>query len=162
MKKHFNIADMYEMVADKVPARDALVSLLGAGPGLVPVWEAFDQHGLIVDLKTAERFPSGISDSHGRQGAVYAAAHGNYGMRFAYVKPSVGKKDGKAVAVYEMSGDDVHRHLEALRQIAIRLGRFLSISGDPDELAGLMVPDYDAFYWNNTTTRANGTAVYGF
>lgn len=25
MKKHFNIADMYEMVADKVPARDALV-----------------------------------------------------------------------------------------------------------------------------------------
>ncbi len=25
MTKHFNIADMYEMVADKVPARDALV-----------------------------------------------------------------------------------------------------------------------------------------
>ena len=25
MAKHFNIADMYEMVADKVPARDALV-----------------------------------------------------------------------------------------------------------------------------------------
>ena len=25
MKKHFNIADMYEMVADKVPGRDALV-----------------------------------------------------------------------------------------------------------------------------------------
>ena len=25
MKKHFNIADMYEMVADKVPSRDALV-----------------------------------------------------------------------------------------------------------------------------------------
>lgn len=122
----------------------------------------FDQHGLIVDLKTSERFPSGINASHGRQGAVYAKAHGNYGMRFAYVKPSPGKKDGKAVAVYEMSGDDVHRHLEALRQIAIRLGRFLSISGDPDELAGLMVPNYDAFYWANATTRANGAAVYGF
>ena len=25
MAKHFNIADMYEMVADRVPARDALV-----------------------------------------------------------------------------------------------------------------------------------------
>ena len=25
MPKHFNIADMYEMVADKVPARTALV-----------------------------------------------------------------------------------------------------------------------------------------
>ena len=122
----------------------------------------FDQHGLIVDLKTAERIPSAISDSHGRQGAVYARAHGNYGMRFAYVKPSAGKTDGRAVAVYEMSGDDVRRHLEALRQIAIRLGRFLSISGDAGELSGLMVPNYDAFYWNNATTRANGAAVYGF
>ena len=31
-------------------ARDALVSLLGAGSGLVPVWEALDQQGLIVRL----------------------------------------------------------------------------------------------------------------
>ena len=31
-------------------ARDALVSLLGSGVGLVPVWEALDQHGLIVRL----------------------------------------------------------------------------------------------------------------
>lgn len=31
-------------------ARDALVSLLGSGTGLVPVWEALDQHGLIVRL----------------------------------------------------------------------------------------------------------------
>lgn len=75
-------------------------------------------------------------------------------MRFAYVKPVAGKKDGRAVAVYEMSGDDIHRHLEALRQIAVRLGRFLSLSGDREELAGLMVPNYDTFYWNNATTRA--------
>lgn len=31
-------------------ARDAFVSLLGSGPGLVSVWEALDQHGLIVRL----------------------------------------------------------------------------------------------------------------
>lgn len=31
-------------------ARDAFVSLLGAGPGLAPVWEALDRHGLIVRL----------------------------------------------------------------------------------------------------------------
>ena len=31
-------------------ARDALVSLLGAGPGLVPVWEALDRRGLITRL----------------------------------------------------------------------------------------------------------------
>ena len=122
----------------------------------------FDQHGLVVDLKTAERLPSSISDSHGRQGAVYARAQGNYGMRFAYVKPVAGKKDGRSVAVYEMSSDDITRHLEALRQIATRLGRFLALSDDPHELAGLLVPDYDRFYWNNATTRANGATVYGF
>ena len=122
----------------------------------------FDQHGLIVDLKTSERLPSTISESHGRQGALYASAHGNFGMRFAYVKPTVGKKDGRAVAVYEMSGDDVRRHLEALRQIAIRLGRFLALSADAEELAGLLVPNYDAFYWNNAITRANGATVFGF
>ena len=75
-----------------------------------PDW-VFDDHGLIVDLKTTERLPSSISDTHGRQGAVYAKAHGNYGMRFAYVKPVAGKKDGRAVVVYEMSADDVRRHL---------------------------------------------------
>jgi [protein-PII] uridylyltransferase len=31
-------------------ARDALVSLLGSGAGLIPVWEALDRHGLIVRL----------------------------------------------------------------------------------------------------------------
>lgn len=31
-------------------ARDAFVSLLGSGPGLVAVWEALDQHGLIIRL----------------------------------------------------------------------------------------------------------------
>jgi hypothetical protein len=41
----------------------------------------FDEHGLIVYLRTPERLPSAISDTHGRQGAVYAKAHGNYGMR---------------------------------------------------------------------------------
>lgn len=122
----------------------------------------FDPHGLVVDLKTAERLPSRISETHGRQGAVYAKAHGNYGMRFAYVKPSAGKTDGRAVAVYEMSGDDIRRHLEALRQIAIRLQRFLALSADAEELAGFLVPNYDAFYWNNATTRANGAQVFGF
>jgi hypothetical protein len=122
----------------------------------------FDQHGIVLDLKTSERLPSSISNSHGRQGALYARAYGNYGMRFAYVKPVAGKKDGRAVAVYEMTAQDITRHLDALRQIAIRLGRFLALSSDAGELAGLLVPNYDSFYWNNATTRANGIAVYGF
>lgn len=122
----------------------------------------FEQHGLIIDLKTGERLPAAISDAHGRQGAVYARAHGNFGMRFAYVKPAAGKKDGRAVAVYELSADDIHRHIAALREIALRLGRFLALSHDARELAGLLVPRYDDFRWSNPVARAQGATVYGF
>lgn len=122
----------------------------------------FDQHGIVVDLKTGERLPSGISNPHARQGAIYAKAHGNYGMRFAYVKPTPGKKDGRSAAVYEMSGDEVHSQLNALREIATRLGRFLSISKDPQELAGLLCPNYESFYWSNPTARENALKVFGF
>jgi hypothetical protein len=122
----------------------------------------FDQHGLIVDLKTAERLPSAISDTHGRQGAVYAHALGNHAMRFAYAKPMPGKKDGRAVNVFELDRQEVVRHLAALREIALRLGRFLALSSDPRELSGLLVPNYDAFFWSSPGTRAAGAAAYGF
>lgn len=122
----------------------------------------FDQHGIVVDLKTSERLPSGISNAHGRQGAIYANAHGNYGMRFCYAKPVASKKDGKAVAVYEMTGDERQKHLNALMQIARRLHRFLSLSQDPHELAGLICPNYESFYWSNAQTRADGEKIFGF
>ncbi|MDE2284739.1 MAG: PD-(D/E)XK nuclease family protein [Hyphomicrobiales bacterium] len=122
----------------------------------------FSQHGLIVDLKTTERFPSQIGNSHGRQGAVYASAHGNFGMRFAYAKPAPGKTDKRQVTVYEMSGDDVRQHLAALRTIAHSLGRFLAVSNDPHELAGLIVPDFDSFWWSEPAERAAGREVFGF
>jgi len=122
----------------------------------------FSAHGLIVDLKTTERLPSAIGASHGRQGAVYAAAHGNFGMRFAYAKPAPAKGDGRQVQVLEMSGDDVRAHLAALRLIALSLGRFLALSHDARELAGLIVPDFDSFYWSDPTVRAGGRDVFGF
>jgi hypothetical protein len=122
----------------------------------------FDQHGLIVDLKTGERLPPSISLSHARQGAVYAKAHGNYGMRFAYVKPVAGKKDGRAICVYELDRAEIDRQLIALRQVALRLERFLRLATDPRELCGLLVPDYERFHWNNAVTRAHGAEVFGF
>ena len=122
----------------------------------------FSAHGLIVDLKTTERLPSAIGASHGRQGAVYATAHGNFGMRFAYAKPGPAKGDGRQVQVLEMSGDDVRAHLAALRLIALSLGRFLALSHDARELAGLIVPDFDSFYWSDPSVRAAGRDVFGF
>lgn len=122
----------------------------------------FSDHGLIVDLKTTERFPSQIGEAHGRQGAIYAVAHGNFGMRFAYAKPAPGKNDPRQVAVYEMSGDDVRRHLSALRAIALSLGRFLAMSNDAHALASLIVPDFESFWWGEPATRAAGREVFGF
>jgi hypothetical protein len=126
-----------------------------------PDW-TFDQHGLLLDLKTQERLPSAISEAHARQGAVYARARGNYGMRFAYARPSGNKASARSIVVYELPADDLRRHLEALRQIAIRLGRFLALSDDPHELAALLVPDFDHHWWKNPVTRAHGAAVFGF
>ena len=60
-----------------------------------------------------------------------------------------------------MSAQEIRDHLAALREIALRLERFLALSSDPEELAGLLVPDFDAFWWNHPITRANGAAVFG-
>lgn len=122
----------------------------------------FDQHGMVVDLKTTERLPSSLSVAHARQGAIYAKAHGNYAMRFAYVKPKASKSDGRSCIVLELDRETVNAEIAALTNIAQRLNRFLSLSKDPHELAGLLIPNYESFYWNNPATRAQGLSVFGF
>lgn len=112
----------------------------------------YDQHNMVVDLKTQLRLSSSISPAHARQGAIYV--YGTNGeMRFTYATP-------KKAATYRL--EDVPQHIEALRQIAIRLGRFLALSRDPHELAGIVCPNYESFYWNDTRARAHGREVYGF
>ena len=113
----------------------------------------FHSHGIIVDLKTSSTLPSAIKVSHARQGAVYARAFGNYAMRFCYV---TAKKS--AVYVLENPAD----HLAALANIARRLDRFLAVSADPAELAAIVCPDYDSFYWSAPEARANGLKTFGF
>jgi len=59
----------------------------------------FQDHGIIVDLKTQLRLASKISPSHARQGAIYSQSRGNnVDMRFAYVTP-------KKQAVFSMETD---------------------------------------------------------
>lgn len=120
----------------------------------------FEDHGLIVDLKTTARLPSKISDAHMRQGAIYSAAHSNFGMRFCYTKPAPGK-DGISSRVYEMDAAQVKQSLAELTHIATRMERFLSLSKDREELAALVVPDYSQFFWNDDN-RAAARAVFGF
>lgn len=113
----------------------------------------FHAHGMIVDLKTSSTLPSAIKVSHARQGAVYAKAFSNYAMRFCYATP-------KKSAVYEL--ENAADHLAALANIAQRLERFLRISADPHELAALVCPDYESFYWSSPVARANGLRTFGF
>lgn len=114
------------------------------------VW---DTHGIIVDLKTQLRLSSEISETHARQFALYQHAHGNYEVRAAYVTP-------KKIGVYVLQNG--RQHLEALRQIFLRMERFLSVSKDPQELAGIVCPDYSTFWWSDPATRSTGMKVFGF
>ena len=113
----------------------------------------FGAHGVIVDLKTSSTLPTAIKVAHARQGAVYARAFSNYAMRFAYVTPKKG-------AMYQL--DDVAGNLAALSNIARRLERFLAVSKDPAELAAIVCPDYESFYWSTPEARGAGRRAFGF
>jgi hypothetical protein len=114
----------------------------------------FPQHGIVLDLKTQLRLQSSISPSHARQGAIYVRARGNnVDMRFAYATP-------KKIAVYPLERA-AERWAEVLN-VAHRLERFLSLSKDRDELAGIVAPNYDSFYWNEASARQRGLQLYGF
>lgn len=126
-------------------------------PGIpVPIKGIIDygwtEHGIILDLKTSDRLPSAISAAHARQGCIYVFGT-NQQMRFSYVTPA-------KIGVYAL--EEPNKHIEALRQIANRLERFLSISDDPEFLTGLLAPNYDDFRWNDPRQRAVGREVFGF
>lgn len=112
----------------------------------------WSQHGIRLDIKSQLSLSSDISEAHARQIACYLHAS-NYSGRIAYLTP---KKHG----VYECQ--DASKHMAALRHIAMRVERFLSLSKDPAELTALLIPDYGSFYWNDPATRANGREVFGF
>lgn len=114
----------------------------------------WSQHGLLVDLKTLHALPSKIRTSHARQGAFYvAASKGNHEARITYVTP-------KKSATYRV--DEPKRHVEALRLIAMSIQRFVALSTDPLELAGLIGVDFDSFYWSDPATRQAGFEVFGY
>jgi hypothetical protein len=114
----------------------------------------FPEHGIIVDLKTQLRLASQITASHARQGAVYSRAHSdNIDMRFAYTTP-------KKVGVYSL--EDTRARWDEVVNIAHRIRKFLSLSTDKADLAAIIAPNYDNFYWNTNLARAAGRELYGY
>jgi len=113
----------------------------------------YEQHGRIVDLKTQHALTSSIKTPHARQVALYQAASGdNLAAGLLYVTP---KKR------HVLTLENHREHLAALERIARCVGRFLAISDDPHELAGLMMPDTDSFYLNDPTARQHAWEVFG-
>ena len=113
----------------------------------------WDNHGVLIDLKTTHALPSKISTNHARQVALYCAARGdNLDARITYVTP-------KKSATYQL--ENKRQHVEALGKIALSIQRFLSISEDPRYLASHVVPDVDSFYFSDPKARQNAFDVWG-
>lgn len=97
----------------------------------------WEQHGVLVDLKTTEKLPSSIKIPHARQVALYTQSD-NVDARLSYVTP-------KKRATYRL--ENVREHRNALHQIALRVEKFLSLSDDPEFFKSITAPDYESFYW---------------
>lgn len=114
---------------------------------------AWDDLGIVVDLKTTEKLPSSIKVEHARQVALYKATAGdNLEARLTYCTP-------KKVATYRL--DNAKDHLTALVRIAEICERFLSLSDDPDFYVGVTCPDLSSFYWSPSAARQAAFETWG-
>lgn len=107
--------------------------------------------GLIVDLKTTNRMPSKISSSHRKQGALYRAAKGNYGVQFLYTTP-------KRSCFLELEND--RQDLNELRRAFRAMEALCGLSDDRAEIEAILCPDFDSFYWSDQQTRNKGREVF--
>jgi hypothetical protein len=114
---------------------------------------AWEEHGILLDLKTSHALPSKIKVNHARQVALYAACLGDkIDARLTYITP-------KKVMTYQL--ENVPEHVRALERIAFTIQRFLAISDDAKVLASLVVPDTDSFYFSDPVTRQAAFEVWG-
>lgn len=114
---------------------------------------AWEDRGILVDLKTSEKLPSSIKAAHARQISLYAAAiSDNIDPRLAYVTP-------KKRATYRL--ENVRQHREALYRIALAVERFLALSNDPEFFVSITAPDCESFYWNAPQARQSAFEVWG-
>jgi hypothetical protein len=113
----------------------------------------WENHGILIDLKTTHALPNKIKVNHARQVALYAACLGDHiDARLTYVTP-------KKVATYQL--ENVKEHMQALEKIALTIQNFLSLSSDPMELASLVAPDIDSFYFSDPLARQAAFEVWG-
>ena len=110
----------------------------------------WEEHGLVVDLKTTEKLPSAVKISHARQVALYTG--GNLEGRLCYVTPAKS-------AVYKL--ENVQAHRDALYRTALAVERFLELSDDPQFFVSITAPDTESFYFADPGARAQAFATWG-
>lgn len=113
----------------------------------------YEEHGIIVDIKSTLKMSSDASENHSQQVASYCTAiSDNLDGRVTYVTPT-------KAATYSV--ENMRGHVETLVEVARRIDRFLSISDDIDELCSLVTPNYDLFYYD-AATKAAAKEIFGF
>jgi len=158
-KYRADISDMVqlallELVPYGVPS-DAQGFITWQPEGLrLPIVGYFDfkweDHGIIVDLKTTDRMPSEIKVGHARQVSLYAGD--NHKGLLTYCTP-------KKCQTYQL--ENIREHRQALHSIALRVENFLALSEDPNFFPTITAPDLDSFYWGSPSARALAFDVWG-
>jgi len=113
----------------------------------------WQNHKILLDIKTTHALPSAIKLNHARQVALYIkATGGDMEPRLTYIT-------SKKCSTYKL--ENVDEHIKAVEKIALTIQRFLSISTDPMELAMMTIPDIDTFYFSDPGTRQAAFEIWG-
>ena len=97
--------------------------------------------------------PSQIKLAHARQVSLYSAFRNHdYDPRLAYIT-------AKKSAVYRLESPE--QHMKALERIAFSVQKLLSVSNDPREIASMLAPDIESFYFNDPETRRAAHDIWG-
>jgi hypothetical protein len=122
----------------------------------VPIIGYYDlmwqDHGIIIDLKTSARLTSKVEAAHARQVSLYSKAMGTDDARICYVTP-------KKSAVYKV--DNLDGHFSSLVRISLAMQSFLSKAETKEELASMVVPDIDSFWYNDPLQRQRAFEIWG-
>ena len=112
----------------------------------------WEDHGIIVDLKTTLRMEDDATDEHARQVASYCMGiSDNLDGRVTYATPT-------KVATYRV--EDMRERVETLVEITARLERWLMSVDSIDELCGDITPNYSLFYYDQQM-KAAGKQLFG-
>ncbi len=127
--------------------------------GYLDFW--WQQHNIILDLKTSTTMSKKIKLDHQWQGSVYAAAKEGNEVRFCYAT-------GKLSTVYALNKKQIKNSLQEVVWTANQLKKVLAVSKDPQEIVNQLpiIPNYYSSYgtlnyWWSDELRERSREIFG-